>query len=299
MTPYQRILRNDGLAEFARNHTRPKPQPDAFPRNNSGLTVLCLAVLPLLFKTILDPTGENILGYGGTTIGFGLGLWSIAHGFYIEARYDAKKVAKASKVPFKLVGSALMGVSAAGLTLFQGGDPVQCAGVLAVVLALAVVAFGMDPRRNKGLETVKDRHSHKLDGLTAQVGLQMERIRTSAAALAETDVMPLIRAFDDSVDALLTAALRDPERAGTLRKFFGVYLDGAAEASERFASVYSGTGDIDAREKYFALLDKLTKAYTAKAHDYAASGQIKMDVQIDVLNESLANESRRHQTAGA
>ncbi len=293
MTPFERIQRNKGMQAFAFEHEKPATPTAPFPRNVSGLTVLVLAITPLMYKAMLAPTAENIVGYGGLTACFGLALWSMAAGLKAEAIYDAAPVARAPARPRKMVGAGLMGLGAAGLTWFQGGDIWQAASVMVVTTLLCAVAFGRDPGRHKGFETVQARQSHKIDDLTARTGLLMERVREAAAIHGDRDVMPRVRAFDDAVDALLSAAMHDPARVGALRKFFGVYLESAAEASERFAAVYSGTGDPQAKQKHLDLLEKLTDAFGAKAHDYAAAGQIKLDVEHEVLTTALSQELRR------
>ena len=293
MTPYDRILRNKGMQEFAFEQEKPAEVVTPFPRNNAGLTVLMLCVLPLFFKATLDPTLMNILGYGAVVLAFGLGIGSLAKGFKRQAEYDAATLAYAPPLPFKLIGSAAIASATAGLTWFQGGDPFQSLAVLGVMLGLCVLAFGRDPYQSKGYNCIKQRQSQKMDEVSAQVGKHMERVREAAAIHADPDVMPRIRAFDGAVDTLLKAAMHDPERIGTLRKYFGVYLDGAAEASERFASVYTGTGDPAAKQKYLRVLDKLIRIFRLKAHDYADAGKMKLDVQIDVLEDSLTQEARR------
>ena len=293
MTPYDRILRNKGMQEFAFEQEKPAEVVTPFPRNNTGLTVLMLCVLPLFFKATLDPTPMNILAYGAIILTFGLGIGALAKGLKLQAEYDATQVAHAPHRPFKLIGSLAIAKAAAGLTLFQGGDPLQSLAVLGVMCGLCALAFGRDPRHSKGHECNHRRQSQKMDEISAQVGKHMERVREAAAIHADPDVMPRVRAFDDAVERLLKAAMHDPERIGTLRKYFGVYLDGAAEASERFASVYTGTGDPVAKQKYLAVLEKLARVFRLKARDYADGGKMKLDVQIDVLDTSLSQETRR------
>jgi hypothetical protein len=40
------------------------------------------------------------------------------------------------------------------------------------------------------------------------------------------------------------------------------------------------------------LLEKLARAFDTKARDYAAAGQMKFDIQHDVLDSKLATEVR-------
>jgi len=157
--------------------------------------------------------------------------------------------------------------------------------------ALSVLSFGIDPLKSKGLETVDERHIYKLEKLAATVGAQMDRLKKAASPLAVPDVMVEIAAFDTAVNRLLCAVTSDPARANSLRKLFTVYLAGVADAAQRFAAVYRGTGSPEAKTAFIETLQKFTQVFDQKAQAYSAAGAEMLEVEIKVLDDYLAREA--------
>ena len=155
MTPYERIQRNKGMEAFAFDQEKPIAAVAPFPRNNAGLAILVLALAPLLYKAMLDPSATNILGYGTLSVGFGLGLWSLTKGLKNQALYDGATAARAPKRPLKMIGAGLIGISAASLAWFQGGEVFQSLAVMVVTFLVSAVAFGRDPACDKGFDTAE------------------------------------------------------------------------------------------------------------------------------------------------
>ncbi|WP_299687958.1 5-bromo-4-chloroindolyl phosphate hydrolysis family protein [uncultured Tateyamaria sp.] len=263
------------------------------PRNQQAVGLLFLATLPLAFSMLHDPTWQRLLTCGGLLGLFGGSLYSISLGLKDAQRYDGQTVARAARLKGRIIGSAGMGVASGLTVLTRGGDIGQVIMVGLIAAALSVVAFGLDPLRHKGLETAAQRQTHKLDKTRSRVAARMARIKSHVTPLACAEIMPLLKRFEDAVEQMVQAVEHDPERARSLQKYLGVYLDGAEEASARFIAIYRGTGDITAHRRYVTLLRDLGDAFAKRAYDYAEEGRARLDVQIDVLSESLAREATR------
>lgn len=290
MTPIERIRRNREMADLAREKAKPKAPAAPFPRNSSALAILMFAVSPLLYKAIETPTVQNVLGYGVITLIFGLGLFLLALGKKHSAIYTNASVAGASDLPLKSLGSGALALASAGLVVFDGGGAALATATAIAVAVFSVVAFGLDPRQTKGLDTQEDRDLHHLETLAAKVGAKMEEVHKSVSHLAVPQVTTQVRAFDTAVNNLLSAVTDDPSRTGGLRKYFGVYLDGAANASKKFAAVYRGTGCETTKAEYLAFMTKLTRAYIQKARDYAEEGSTALEIELDVMDDYLTGE---------
>ncbi|WP_420861003.1 hypothetical protein [Algirhabdus cladophorae] len=291
MTPIERIRQKEERLDTAKKaHQQPKTTR-SFPRNAGSVTLLALALLPLVFKAILDPSAQNIMGYGGITAVFGLGIFAISAGLNQQARFDEAMTAKAPRLPLKSLGGAILGLASAALTVFQGGDFLQAILVLLVMSSLSVVCFGLDPRYDKTHASQEARDAHKLDELSGQISTELARIDFALRGLDAPVIVSKATAFATAVNRLLEAIVFDPERAASMRKYTGVYLTAVGDAAERFAGVYSGSHDASAREDFAALLSKLTSVYDGKAREYALAGREKLDVEMKVLDGYLARRA--------
>ena len=82
----------------------------------------------------------------------------------------------------------------------------------------------------------------------------------------------------------------DPRDLTAARKFLGVYLLGARDATAKFADIYSRTRDKQARADYTALLDDLERSFSAKTRKMLLEDRSDLTVEIDVLRERLERE---------
>jgi CHASE3 domain sensor protein len=88
----------------------------------------------------------------------------------------------------------------------------------------------------------------------------------------------------------------DPRDLAGARKYLGVYLMGARDASVKFADLFSRTRDPEAQQKYIGLLDDMEQNFAAKTRKLMADSQTDLDIEIDVLRDRLAREGVRLDT---
>ncbi|MEZ5750637.1 MAG: 5-bromo-4-chloroindolyl phosphate hydrolysis family protein, partial [Paracoccaceae bacterium] len=92
---------------------------------------------------------------------------------------------------------------------------------------------------------------------------------------------------------LLRAVQDDPSRLTAARRYLGVYLRGARDATIKFADLYGTSRDKVARDDYFALLDDLEENYLLRIETLKDTERQSLDIEIDVLRERLEREGLR------
>jgi hypothetical protein len=85
----------------------------------------------------------------------------------------------------------------------------------------------------------------------------------------------------------------DPRDLTGARKYLGVYLMGARDATVKFADVYARTGDPHARADYEALLDDLEQNFAARTRKMLLDDRSDLTVEIEVLRDRLQREGVR------
>ena len=93
-------------------------------------------------------------------------------------------------------------------------------------------------------------------------------------------------------DALLRHAVRGLSRTDNF-DWVGVYLLGARDATIKFADLYAGTRDADARANYEDLLNDLETNFAAKTRKLLLEDRTDMDIEIKVLRDRLQREGLR------
>lgn len=83
---------------------------------------------------------------------------------------------------------------------------------------------------------------------------------------------------------------QDPRDLTAARKYLGVYLEGARDATAKFVELYSKTKDSQARLDYATLLQDLETNFAQRTEKLMESDRTDLDVEIEVLRDRLARE---------
>ena len=106
------------------------------------------------------------------------------------------------------------------------------------------------------------------------------------------------RQLDARVDRFSTIARglfrtieADPGDLTAARKYLSVYLQGARDATVKFADVYARSKSPTARADYEALLTDLETNFAARTKALLTDNHSDLDVEIQVLRDRLKFES--------
>ena len=112
-------------------------------------------------------------------------------------------------------------------------------------------------------------------------------------AIRASGVPALVRrvdGFSATAREMFRAVEDDPRDLTGARRFLGVYLLGARDATIQFAELYARSGNEEARADYEALLNDLEGSFAARTEKMLLDDKSSLDVEIEVLRERLARE---------
>ncbi|WP_296474033.1 5-bromo-4-chloroindolyl phosphate hydrolysis family protein [Roseinatronobacter sp.] len=257
-----------------------------------GARVNILFVMPFAFAIrafFQDPTGLalNLAAFGCLM----LCAWLTREGVLAQAAYDARTVARRPAIPRKIFGAVLMGAGLGVAALTGGVVPAVILGALGAVLHLG--AFGPDPLRDKGMEGIDtfqtDRAAHAVEEAESHLSDMTSAIKRSGdRALARR-----VESFAANIRPLFRVIENDPRRLNSARRYLGIYLVGARDATVKFADIYARNQDRDARVEYEALLDDLESRFALRREALLADDRTALDIEIEVLRERLEREGLR------
>lgn len=260
-------------------------------RVGGRVNLLFIAPFPLIWKAFTSAPifmAQYLVAFGVLI----LAAWLTREGIKAEEAYEARKVARRPALPRKILASLLTGVGL-GVVGFAGHGIVE-AGVFAVLgTVLHGMAFGLDPLRDKGLEGV-DLHQ------TDRVARAVDRAEAHLAAMTDAIKRAQDRHLEARVDRFTSVARdlfrtveNDPRDLTAARKYLGIYLQGAKDATVKFADHYARSRDPKARSEYEALLTDLEQNFAARTDKLLSDDAGDMTVEIEVLRERLQREGVR------
>lgn len=273
------------------------PQPEAFQgarRSRAGgrVNLLFLAPLPLIWQAFGNGPSALVLNLAalGTLL---LAAWLTREGLLAQEAYEARKVARRPALPRKILGSLLTGTGLAVAGFAASGDLLAPLAYGIVGTVLHFLAFGPDPMRNKGLEGVD---LFQTDRVARAVDEAEEHLRAMSDAIKRAGDRTLegrVERFQQAARALFRTVENDPRDLTAARRYLGVYLLGARDATVKFADIYARTRNAEARADYEALLDDLEENFATRNQKLLLDDRSDLTVEIDVLRERLQREGVR------
>lgn len=256
--------------------------------------VLFIPAIVLVATNIADPAHELLIALVGA-LSLTLAAWLIRSGLRAEAAFDARKVARRPALPRKIFAAVFGGI---GTTLAVLSDFSTFAtlspwlyGIIAAGLYIA--AFGIDPLRNKGMDGIDTFQQDRVARVVDEAEKHLTTMRETIARANDRQTATRLEDFSDTARELIRTVEEDPRDLTAARKFLGVYLRGARDATAKFADIYARTRDAQARTDYLALLDDLEKNFAARNRKSLLEDRGDLNVEIDVLRERLSREGVR------
>lgn len=219
-----------------------------------------------------------------------LAAWLLREGLRAEAAYNARKVARRPAIPRKMLASLLTGV---GVTLaaYTGDSGVIGSIVYGLcALGLHVAAFGIDPMTNKRMEGVDTFQQDRVARVVEEAEAHLNVMRGQIENLRDRKLTNRVTAFQTAARRMIRTVEEDPRDLTGARKYLGVYLMGARDATTKFVDLYRRQQDADARTQYEALLDDLEQNFAAKTEKLLRDDRSDMDIEIKVLRDRLRRE---------
>lgn len=272
--------------------------PGGRTRSRAGARVNFLFIAPVVMLFVgfqLEPTGLflKIVAFGTMM----LAAWLTREGLIAQDAYDARNVARRPAIPRKIFGSVLTGV---GLAI-AGIDTASFSllnPILYFILGtgLHFAAFGPDPLSDKGTAGLDP---HQTDRVARAIDEAEKHLADMKEAIRRARVPALERRVSDFVETargMFRVVEDDPGDLTSARRYMGVYLMGARDATFKFADLYAQSQNEDARKDYETLLDDLETSFTQKTEKLLRNDKSMLDVEIEVLRERLEREGIRSET---
>ena len=219
-----------------------------------------------------------------------LAAWLLQEGLAAETAYNARKIAKRPALPRKMMATVLTGV---GVTIAAyTGDSGVIGSVLYGVAAagLHTATFGIDPMADKRMEGVDAFQQDRVAKVVDEAEAYLNVMKSQIEAVSDRRLTDRVEDFQTVARRMIRTVEEDPRDLSGARKFLGVYLMGARDATIKFVDLYARKKDADVRADYEALLDDLEQNFAARTDKMLLDDRSDMDIEIKVLRDRLQRE---------
>lgn len=216
--------------------------------------------------------------------------WMLREGLRAESAYNARRVARRPALPRKLAASVLTGIGGA-IAAWKAEPGILIAAVYgSAALGLHVAAFGLDPMKDKGVEGIDDFQQSRVARVVDDAEAYLTGMRDAALRAQDRKVEARVEQFQSVARELFRTVEEDPRDLTAARKYLTVYLQGARDATVKFADIYDRSGDAKARTDYLSLLDDLEQGFAARNRKMLLEDRSDLTIEIDVLRDRLQRE---------
>ena len=224
-----------------------------------------------------------------------LSAWLLRSGLRAQAEFDTRKVARRPALPRKILaaGFAGIGTALAVIAHLDSVDFISPALYGIIATGLYIAAFGIDPLHDKGMDGIDTFQQDRVARVVDEAEKHLLTMRETIARAGDRQAAARLEDFADTARELIRTVEEDPRDLTAARKYLGVYLQGARDATAKFVDVYDRTRDAQARTDYLALLDDLEKNFAARNRKSLLADRSDLNVEIEVLRERLSREGLR------
>lgn len=257
-----------------------------------GARVNMLFVWP--FALTLTAFRQNPSGLTADLVAFGLlilAAWLTREGERAHEAWESRPIARRPAIPRKIFGSVLTGLGIGLAAWYPQSEVFGPALLGALGAALHFISFGPDPMSDKGMEGVDVFQTERVATAIAEAEKQLTALRETARPVADRPLMDQIDRFSATARQMFRTIENDPRDLTAARKYLSVYLDGAREATARFAQIYGTNRDPQARQDYADLLTDLETRFGQKSEALLSNDRTRLNIEIEVLRERLAQEA--------
>jgi hypothetical protein len=222
-----------------------------------------------------------------------LGAWLTRDGVRAEDAYMERKVARRPAIPRKMFGAVATGLGV-GLLVFGGQWMLAPAIILGALAAgLHLFSVGLDPMTDKGLKGVDSFQTDRVARKIEEAEGVLTQMKNAILRARDRQLETRVDGFQQTVRQMFRQVEDDPRDLTAARKFLGVYLQGARDATVQFADLYGRNRDPQIRTDYVALLDDLESNFAARSAAMLNDNRDALDIEIEVLRERLNRDNLR------
>ncbi|MEO0820566.1 MAG: 5-bromo-4-chloroindolyl phosphate hydrolysis family protein [Pseudomonadota bacterium] len=248
---------------------------------------------PLMVNAILAIIGGNVVETALSLLSFALlmtGAWLLSEGQKAAQAYEARSVARRPAIPRKIIAAVLAGAGVAAAQ-FAGptGGLFGAIGFALLATGSHIVAFGIDPLANKGIDLNEAELARVADAIDGAEETLRE-IGAMADGIRDREISERLASLSDEVRALLRRIEADPRDLTRARRYLSVHLVGAHEATRKYAESHAALDDPTLREDYLTLLSELEDSFMRGRDKMLADDKVDLEVEIEVLRDRLGQE---------
>ncbi len=251
---------------------------------------------------VLIPLLSGILtGNASRTIGSVLALGLLIAGAFVMRQglqnaldYQKRTFTKAPP-PLKLGSAMAIGAGTFVLSYVGNGDSIVMGALYGMIAAGGtVLAYGMDPRADKGVDAdLAERAGIKTEDVITTIdeaNAKISAIEEGATRLRGRELKDRIGRIASKARVIVGELEKDPSDIRRARRFLVTYLDGARDVVTKYGAQQGPSSSSELTESFRHVLETIETVFEQQEAELKKNDTLDLEVQIDVLKTQLERE---------
>ncbi|MFN3936253.1 MAG: 5-bromo-4-chloroindolyl phosphate hydrolysis family protein [Gemmobacter sp.] len=267
------------------------PLATARPGRSAGrVNALFLAPFAFIVTAFLQPPAGLALDLVAWAV-LMLAAWLTREGERAHEAWESRSVARRPAIPRKAFAAVLSGLGIAVGAFVPGQGAVAPVLLGLIGAGLHLVAFGPDPMRDKGMEGIDRTQTERVARAIDEAERHLATLRETARRTGDRQIADAADRFIATARGMFRTIENDPRDLTPARRYLSVYLQGARDATVRYADLTAQRPDPQARAAYLELLNDLDSRFAQRTEALLGNDRTNLDVEIEVLRERLAQDA--------
>jgi len=208
-------------------------------------------------------------------------------GFANEAKYHQSILAKAPKIPYKMLSSLLLGgvVAYSSLIISHKG---LIESIFAAIISVVgyYLYYGFDPKADK-LSNLKDISDEFVLQTIQEANSKVEYISNKLDLIKNYTLRAKIQSAIEQSNEIILTLQKDPKDIRVARKFLMVYLDGIKDVITSYTQLKSDDISDETHTRLEELFDDIQAKFDKELDRLNNNNQFDLDVNIDTLKRQI------------
>jgi hypothetical protein len=253
-----------------------------------------MLALPLVWS-LLRGNVVDVVALAIALVLFYAAMWLVESGLAAEAEYAARELIKAPRPPRKLLGAVVVALATFVAGMFASGAGLPLSLLLGAIAGIgALMAYGMDPTKDKGLAPDLARKAGvRTEQVIEAVGEAEAKIRDIeqwAGRLHNRELTGRLHRIVDRARAVLAQIQKDPSDLRRARRFLVTYLDGTRDVVKKYTERQQDLAGTELGESFRHVLDTIEQVFGEQIEVLERNDTMDLEVQIEVLRTQLERE---------
>ncbi len=258
----------------------------------TGAFLIYIILLPMFVSVMYSLFKGAYLQFVLKLVGFillSISAGALTVGIRNAIEFEDAIIAKAPKIPYKVVGSIILGIAIFYLGFIVGHKNIIISLFVGIIgIVGSILYYGVDPLKDK-LPDSGDVNPNILLKNIEEAQKTLEKIKEANLNIHDMKLHRMVKEATKKAQTILDNIANDPKDIRMARKFLVVYLDGVANVTSQYNKLDEDKIDDETKERLYHLLDEVQEKFEKERERLKENDKFDLDVQIDTLKQQINN----------